>query len=276
MKVIKNINNNVSLCMDSTGREVIAFGKGIGFIKPPHEISLGKVERTFYNINEFDFEVIKNIPVSVMKAAIRIVDEVESNLNITLMSTTTIALADHINFAIKRQKKAISLDLTLQEDIKQTYRAEMDEAYKAIEIINKETNIMLDKKEAATIALHFINNQIDEEKSRQNISEDIIQDSICIIESEFGVSINKKSFNYSRFVTHMNYLLRRSLKDSQIQSSNSDFFEKVKEEHPITYKCTVEINQLFRERLGIELNDEENLYFMLHVNRLYSRDLEVN
>ena len=31
MKVIKSINNNVSHCVDSKGREVVAFGKGIGF-----------------------------------------------------------------------------------------------------------------------------------------------------------------------------------------------------------------------------------------------------
>ena len=31
MKVIKKINNNVALCLDGNQRELIAFGKGIGF-----------------------------------------------------------------------------------------------------------------------------------------------------------------------------------------------------------------------------------------------------
>ncbi len=31
MKVIKKINNNVALCVDNHKKELIAFGKGIGF-----------------------------------------------------------------------------------------------------------------------------------------------------------------------------------------------------------------------------------------------------
>ena len=42
MKVIKNINNNTSICLDSNNQEVVAFGKGIGFIKPPYEIDISK------------------------------------------------------------------------------------------------------------------------------------------------------------------------------------------------------------------------------------------
>lgn len=38
MKVVKNIHNNISLCIDSKGNEVVAFGKGIGFMKPPYEV----------------------------------------------------------------------------------------------------------------------------------------------------------------------------------------------------------------------------------------------
>ena len=40
MKVIKNINNNISLCLDSRNNEVVAFGKGIGIPKPPYECLL--------------------------------------------------------------------------------------------------------------------------------------------------------------------------------------------------------------------------------------------
>ena len=38
MKVIKNINNNVAICVDDNGHEVVAMGKGIGFSKPPYEV----------------------------------------------------------------------------------------------------------------------------------------------------------------------------------------------------------------------------------------------
>ena len=31
MKVIKKINNNVVICLDHNNRELVAFGRGIGF-----------------------------------------------------------------------------------------------------------------------------------------------------------------------------------------------------------------------------------------------------
>ncbi|MBR5755077.1 MAG: transcription antiterminator LicT, partial [Erysipelotrichaceae bacterium] len=54
MKVIRNINNNIAHCLDSKGREVIVFGKGIGFYKKDEEIPLNEINRTFYNIKDTD------------------------------------------------------------------------------------------------------------------------------------------------------------------------------------------------------------------------------
>ena len=273
MKVIKNINNNVSLCVDSKGREVIAFGKGLGFIKPPYEVPLSKIDRTFYNISDMNYDGIKNIPLPILNASIRIVDEVERNLNITLMSTAALALADHINFAIQRLNEHITLEMSIQEDVKQLYPDEMKEAYRALNIIKEETGMILDRKEAGTIALHFINNQIHKKENNQMISKQIIEESVALVEKECQVSINKDSFNYSRFVTHVDYLLRRTLKHTQIESINHAMFETLKKEYPGTYRCAVHINDLFQDRLHISLSEEEQLYLMLHINRLCSREI---
>ncbi|WMC92384.1 PRD domain-containing protein [Kineothrix sp. MB12-C1] len=272
MKIIKNINNNISLCLDSNGREVIAFGKGIGFIKPPCEVPLNKIERTFYNIKEFGYDAIKDIPSSVIKAAMRIVDGVERELNVTLMSTATLALADHINFAIQRMNEHIVLDLPIQEDIKQIYPDEMKQAYKALTIIEEETGVTLDRNEVGTIALHFINNQIDGKENNKVISKDILKESIALIEKEFDISINVESFNYSRFATHVDYLLTRLLKNNQIKSVNISMYETLKLQYPNTYCCVADINTLFKEKLNIALSDEEKLYLILHINRLCSRE----
>lgn len=272
MKVIKNINNNVSLCLDSKGREVIAFGKGIGFIKPPYDVPLSKIDRTFYNIKDTNFEGIKDIPESILNASIKIVDEVERNLNVTLMSTAALSLADHINFAIQRLNKHILLEMSVQEDVKQLYPGEMKEAYKALAIIEEETGVVLDRKEASTIALHFINNQIHENTNVQINSEYIIKDCIEIIEQEFQLLINRESFNYSRFATHVDYLLKRTLKNDQIKSTNSKMYETLKKQYPHTHNCADKISELLSEKLSIQLNDEEKLYLMLHINRLCSRE----
>ena len=72
MKVIKNINNNISLCLDSRNNEVVAFGKGIGFTKPPYDVPLSKIDRTFYDVDEEQLAVLKRIPEDVLEAAAEI------------------------------------------------------------------------------------------------------------------------------------------------------------------------------------------------------------
>ena len=49
-----------------------------------------------------------------------------------------------------------------------------------------------------------------EMKKKRN--EDMIQDIIKIIEQYLKINIDKNGFNYSRFVSHMNYLFKRGKK----------------------------------------------------------------
>lgn len=272
MKVIKNINNNVSLCLDSKGREVIAFGKGLGFIKAPYDIPLSKIDRTFYNIKDTSFDAIKDIPLPILNASIRIVDEVEQDLQITFMSTAPLSLADHIHFAIQRVKKHIKMEMPVQEDLKQLYPKEMKEAQKALNIIKEETGITLNRNETSMIALHFIHNRVDVENKERIDSEEIINECVSLIEKEWNLSISIDSFNYSRFATHVDYLLKRTLKNDQIQSVNSKMFLTLKQEYPSTYVCACAISELLHQRLNITLCEEEQLYLMLHINRLCSRE----
>lgn len=48
MEVYKKINNNVALARDAKGRELVVFGKGIGFVSMPYELTnLSCIQRTF-------------------------------------------------------------------------------------------------------------------------------------------------------------------------------------------------------------------------------------
>lgn len=273
MKAIKNINNNVVLCVDSGGTEVIAFGKGIGFSKPPYEIPLSKIERTFYDLKEVDFDLIKEIPSNVFKASVRIVDNLERFMDIKLISSAVLALSDHINFAIQRKEQQIELNLTMHEDIKHLYPNELKYAYYALDIIEEETGVRLDNTEAGTIALHFINNQIQTGSSLNVINKLLIEDSLKIISDQYNVEIERGSFNFSRYVTHMEYLLQRSLKNDQIDSNNIQMFNTLVSKYPEALECARKISILFKERLDIELNDEEMMYLMLHINRLCTREI---
>ena len=50
MQAIKKINNNFALCLDSSGVEMIAYGRGIGFGQFPCEVDLDKLDGTYWFI----------------------------------------------------------------------------------------------------------------------------------------------------------------------------------------------------------------------------------
>ena len=68
MIVKKKINNNAAICIDSNQRELVAFGKGIGFPPTPYELTdLRKVERTFYNVSPQYVSLLNDIPYDIVQ-----------------------------------------------------------------------------------------------------------------------------------------------------------------------------------------------------------------
>ena len=80
MIVVKNINNNVALCLDSKGQEVVVFGKGVGFLKPPSEVPLSKIQRTFYDLNRNFLPLLDDIPLDVIDFTSRQVAQIRGKL----------------------------------------------------------------------------------------------------------------------------------------------------------------------------------------------------
>ena len=271
MKVIKNINNNIAHCVDSKGREVIAFGKGIGFYKTDEEIPLNEINRTFYNIKDTDFGLIRQIPTVVVNTAIQIIDEVSDELSVYFPSSKAISLADHLQFAIERKDQNIYLRAPLIQDIRMLYPEEMRLAERSLKTIKEMTGVRLPRPEAATLALHFINDRIQPGDPAKDTADEAVERCTEMIEEEFGLKIDRESFNYSRFVTHLEFLLNRLNKNEQTRSSNIEVYQQLKESYPQSFDCASRISAYVKDLVGIEPNDEEIMYLVVHINRLISR-----
>ena len=274
MRVIKKINNNIALCLDSNNHELIAFGKGIGFPQIPYEISdLNKIDRTYYGINQNYLNLIDEIPEQIFEISAKIVDYADSKITNELNPNIMFTLADHINFAVQRYQKKIVIKMPFSYDIQHLYEEEMNVGKVAVKYINKILKIKLAGDEAVGVALHFINSENIEKSKKGIINENsIIEDIAMIIEEEFNIEISKKGFNYSRFITHMQYLLKRQEKYITINSDNEKMFEMMKKEYQQTFDCVLKIKKYIEEKLGWNPSNEELLYLMLHVNRLCSRE----
>ena len=271
MKVIKNINNNICLCIDSKGREVIAFGKGIGFIRPPHEIPLEKINRTFLNVKDNDFSALKDLPIEIINVAIRIIDRASDVLDVTYPSSAYLSMADHISFSIRRGKENMWLDLPLVQDIKMLYPKEMELAFWSLKLINEVLKADLQRNEAAAIALHLINDRQPQDNGKEDDTWAFIEEILQGIEEDLDFRIDRESFNVSRFIIHLDYLLKRVFTPAGFSFQNKEVTDALIRRSPEAYKAMRSVSEKISERYHVHLSPDEEFYLLIYINKLYSR-----
>lgn len=274
MDVVKKINNNAAICIDSEGREIVAIGTGIGYPPVPYTLeSLERIQKTFYDVDPMYLDLLNHIPTEVFSVSAKLVEFYQNEANISMSPNIIFTLADHINFAMEREKNNLVIESPLSREVQHLYEMEYALGLKALHMIKKELGIRLSKAEASNIALHLLNAKSVATSYRQTVSsEEILEDLVEIIGKHFQIYIDKSSVNYSRFASHLEYLIKRGEKKTQIPLSNAMIYKSVVKEYADTYACVKKMNEYLSDVLDITLNEEETLYLILHVNRLCVRE----
>lgn len=271
MKLLKKINNNYALAKDSYGQTIIVEGKGIGFVKMPCELTdLSKITRTYYGISQQHIDLIKKVNQEILDISNQIYEQCLKSLNKELNQNLPFILADHIEFAIERNKKGINIKMPISYEIENLYKTESKIAAYAISLIRSILHISLPIEEKTGIALTIINAENSADFHEMSDGT-MVSQCTKIIEKEMKITINRNSINYSRFVYHMECLFQRSNQQLQVSLETLDLYGIVKSELSYLEKC---INELIKylEENKIKLNEEEKLYLMLHINRLCDRE----
>ena len=271
MKLIKHINNNFAVAEDSIGNKIIVQGKGIGFGDLPRELDSFKgVVRTYYDIDETYVSMINHIPNDIITLSGKIIDKAINALDCKLNPNIIFTLADHICFSIERYRKNMAVNMPILHDVKNFYEKEYQIGLYALKLLRTDLQEFLPNEEAAYIALHIVNAE-QMEKTKKIDNDAIIANIISIIEDNYDIEINKSSFNYSRFVLHMNYILKDAKGHDPNVKSNK-IYEHIKDEFPELDECANKIIKYLKKEINITLNNEEKLYLMLHINRLCNRE----
>ncbi|MBQ7223236.1 MAG: PRD domain-containing protein [Erysipelotrichaceae bacterium] len=268
MKVVKNINNNVAICEDSAGNEVVVFSKGIGFKKPPTEVDIRDIERTFYHVDNRYLSLIRNISDEIVDIAMEIRDYAIRK-NLAVSGNLLFSLIDHINFAIERVNKGMYFALPIKNDIRFRFEDEMEVGKFGVKLIDQKLKIRMPSDEACYIALNIINSET--EASQQQAREAMVIEKITsLIGEELGIEINRDSISYSRFCTHMHYLLRKT--SFQSVDAYNELLKTVMTTNPREYECALKVRTLLEESGFGPLVDDELLFITLHISRLYRRE----
>lgn len=275
MKIIKKINNNVAIALDGRGKELIVFGKGIGFPKIPYELTdLSKVERTFYDIEPQYYGLLQELPEDIIRVAskmvLRIKNQVAKNLNPNLV----FILADHINFAVERARKGLDISLPYSYELEYEQPGITKLAAFFVKNIRKRYQVFLPKGEITSITMHILDamegtsGKVDEKESSGVIIRKVTE----IIEEHFDIQIDKESFNYFRFKNHMKYFVDRKSRKEEFTDQNQELYDSMRKSYPETYECVLKINEYITEIFHERCSSEEMLYFIIHVNRLYMKE----
>ena len=278
MVTIKKVyNNNVILAFEnSSKKEVILTGCGIGFGKKPNDtIDDSKIEKKFViQDNNFESKVNKlasEIPEEVFAVSSAIIEYAEKNLNTTLDEYIYISLTDHIYFALKRYKENLPIKNELLYEIRRIHKKEYEIGKWAIEYINKTFNVNFLIDEAGFIAMHIINANYRESTNKSCLIMNIINQILDIIKNYYSIEFIEDEINFDRLLTHLKFFAKRLIdKTESIDTNNNGLLEIVKVQYKESYDCVKQIKSFIEENYTYKVNDDEVLYLILHINRVIS------
>ena len=278
MVTIKKVyKNNVILAFEnSSKKEVILTGCGIGFGKKPNDtIDDSKIEKKFViQDNNFESKVNKlasEIPEEVFAVSSAIIEYAEKNLNTTLDEYIYISLTDHIYFALKRYKENLPIKNELLYELRRIHKKEYEIGKWAIEYINKTFNVNFLIDEAGFIAMHIINANYRESTNKSCLIMNIINQILDIIKNYYSIEFIEDEINFDRLLTHLKFFAKRLIdKTESIDTNNNGLLEIVKVQYKESYDCVKQIKSFIEENYTYKVNDDEVLYLILHINRVIS------
>lgn len=279
MKIKKVFNNNVLLAGKEEKTEIVMMGKGLAFQKRVgDEVDLSKVEKTFIletkGLSEKLAELIQDIPVEHLEISNEIIQYAKKELDVNFKDSVYLALTDHISFAIARYQQGLTIKNALLWEIKKLYKKEFEVAFKALQIIEKETGIKLPEDEAGSIALHFINAQesgsgMDQTMMMTQIANDILN----IVKYHYSIELDENSMNYNRFLTHLRYFAYRLQNRELILEEDDDtLYEQLKNKYTEAYRCSQKVSAYLENSYDTTLTKDEIAYFMIHIHRVTNRE----
>jgi beta-glucoside operon transcriptional antiterminator len=281
-QILKVFNNNVVLARDASGHEVVLTGRGLGFqARAGQQVDPDKVTRVFQPAGTPDQESFAALLADIPPEHVELAAGALERAGVTSGSSETgkalgslvVALADHLSFAVKRQRSGIVIEYPFRGEVAHLYPDEYAAAGRVLAEVNAGLDSPLPEAEAVAIALHLVNASFarTDLTSTQRMTE-LLQQVFSVLEASYGRTFETGSINAARFVTHLRYFFVRFERDRQLAEDKGDLGAAVRNAYPEAATCSARIRALLELRLGQPLTEDETTYLTLHVARLATDD----
>lgn len=273
MHILRVFNTNVVLARDDNGREVVLTGRGLGYqARPGGPVDASKVIRTFVPDDGRNADNFAQMLTSIAPEHVALVDRVLAPVWAELRrepsSTTVLALADHLSFAIKRVQLGMEGIFPLRAELAHLYPRELHWGEQIVTAVNAELGLDLPDEEAVPIAMHLVNAAFNSGNlALTHRMTGVFSQVFDIIESEYGTPLDRNSVNVARFITHLRYFFVRVHAGEQLDDQGQ-FVDAIRSAHPRAHRCARHVAEVLQMRLEQPISEDETAYLTLHIARL--------
>lgn len=273
MIINKVLNNNVVTIIDESSKEAVVMGRGIAFQKKKgDEIDKEKVEKVFIlenkSVNDKLLTLMKDIPLEYLEISEEIISYAETKLNTKLNENIYLTLTDHISFSISRYEQNLEMKNSMLWDIKRLHRDEFLIGIRALEIIKDKLGIDLTEDEAASIAMHILNGELNKDMPEIVNMINLIEEVMKLVKYHFNIDFDEDSMNYYRFITHLKFFTQRLISGRYYEDDDNELFNMIKGKYPKSYECVKKIEGFIKQKYNNKLTKEEMLYLIIHTARV--------
>ncbi|MBZ0060584.1 PRD domain-containing protein [Leclercia barmai] len=273
MITIKKSLNNSMLLVDSDQREMILFGKGIGFgAKPGTNIDLTQVEKVFLPLSDLKsrhfLSLTDTIPAAFFDISHDILTLARSLCGDKLNSVLLFTLAEHLHFAVERSRSGQTILNKLSWEVKRYYPQEYSVGLQARAQVNEKFDVALPEDEAVNIAFHLINASSQDDDSTAHQQVELVNRIADIVRYKLGKAVDTRSVNYMRFITHLRYFAERVLAGKIALSETEDFYQELMRHRPDAMTVAWAIRDYVQDKYQLTLPKDELTWLSIHISRL--------
>lgn len=275
LEVLQSYNQNAVSVVDNEGKELVLVGKGIGFGKKKGDYidvkKASKIFQFYYSMHEKKIvDAIKDISEDILLMAEEVTEIASKLLNEELNPAFLFTLSNHIQFAIERTEKYGEIQDPLNYELKYIYPTEYAVAVESVNYLRKKYQLNLSDSEITFFTFHFVNGLQSTGNFNQVVKlSDILKDITELIDKELNAPLQKDSIQYSRFILHMRYfLIRQFNKNIQSNPTLNELYQFTAQKFNSAHSVVLKIENLLIEEHDCDFSSEENLYLLLHLQRL--------
>lgn len=268
MKVIQKLNNSAAICSNGLSNSIIVIGKGITFGKKDgDEIDKSRIDKIYTSSNKETVDLIKQIPDEYFEMSMVIIRYAERKLDQPLADDAYFVVSDHIKGIMYRYKNNIQMPFGFMQEAELFYRDEYRVAEWILDYLDAALNVELPEDEIGFLTIDIVN-LIGNNNGMKKLK--LIMEIARLVETEVNSafpSLDKKSFSYKRFKTHLQYYAFRFVSNKEYVDQNisfdfdNDFINS-------TRNLIENINKSLIEKYGHSMDKVEQKYLLLHLQRL--------